>query len=82
MIELEATGLSVFNLLQGSITRLQREGALGPGDADRMAVTTWATLHGLAMLTLDGRTEVTGLSVEALVDGAVGLLLKGMEERS
>jgi AcrR family transcriptional regulator len=82
LVELDATALSVFTLLQGGIVRLQKAGALGPGDADRMAITAWATLHGLVMLSLDGRTEVTGLSVDELADGAVGLLLKGMGERS
>lgn len=43
-----------------------------------MAITAWATLHGLAMLALDGQTAVTGESVETLVAAATELLLKGM----
>jgi hypothetical protein len=43
-----------------------------------MAITAWATLHGLCMLLLDGQTAVTGRSSRTLIDGATDLLLAGM----
>lgn len=43
-----------------------------------MAITLWATLPGLEMLSLDGQTSVAGHSVDALVDAATALLLAGM----
>jgi AcrR family transcriptional regulator len=76
--ELGAAALGVFGLLRDGIARLQQGGALGPGDPGRMAITAWATLHGLAMLVLDGQTAATGQSADALVDAATGLLLAGM----
>ncbi len=76
--ELEGTALGVFGLLRGGIARLQQGGAIGKGDPGLMAITAWATLHGLVMLSLDGQTEVTGSSVDTLVDVTTGLLLAGM----
>jgi hypothetical protein len=43
-----------------------------------MAITAWATLHGLVMLSLDGQTAVTGRSVDTLVDAATSILLAGI----
>ncbi len=76
--QLDAAALGVFGLLRGGIARLQQAGAIGEGDPGLMAITAWATLHGLVMLSLDGQTAVTGRSVDTLVDAATGLLLAGM----
>ena len=76
--ELEGAALGVFDILRGGIARLQQRGLLGEGDAGTMAITAWATLHGLAMLSLDGQTERTGRGIEALTEGATELLLRGM----
>jgi AcrR family transcriptional regulator len=75
---LDAAAHGVFGLLRRGIAQLQAGGALGPGDPGQLAVTAWATLHGLAMLALDGQSAVTGQSPEALVDAATALLLAGM----
>lgn len=76
--QLEAAALGVFGLLRGGIVRLQQAGAIGEGDPGLMAITAWATLHGLVMLSLDGQTAVTGRSWDTLVDAATGLLIAGM----
>ena len=76
--QLHAAALGVFGLLRDGIARLQQGGVLGGGDPGLMAITAWATLHGLAMLSLDGQTGVTGHTVDALVDAATRLLLAGM----
>jgi AcrR family transcriptional regulator len=78
MPELEAAALGVFGLLRDGIARLQHGGLIGEGDPTLMAITTWATLHGLVMLLLDGQTAVTGRSIDTLVDAASSLLLAGM----
>ena len=79
--ELNETALSVFGLLREGIDRLQQGGALGEGDPSLMAISVWATLHGLVMLSLDGQAAVTGRSVDSLAEAATGLLLAGMGAR-
>ncbi|MDQ3698672.1 MAG: TetR/AcrR family transcriptional regulator [Gemmatimonadota bacterium] len=78
MPELQAAARGVFSLLSDGIARLQERGLIGAGDAMLMAITAWATLHGLVMLSLDGQTAVTGRSIGTLVEAASGLLLTGM----
>ncbi len=76
--QLEDVAVGVFNLLHDGIARLQHAGLLGAGDTALMAITAWATLHGLVMLSLDGQAAVTGRDLTELVDAATGHLLKGM----
>ena len=79
--EFDEAALSVFDLLRDAIARLQQGGVLGEGDPGLMSITVWATLHGLAMLALDGQTAVTSRSLDELADAAAGLLLAGMGAR-
>ena len=79
--ELNETALSVFGLLREGIARLQQGGALGGGDPGLMAISVWATLHGLVMLSLDGQAAVTGRSADSLTEAATELLLAGMGAR-
>ena len=46
-----------------------------------MAITAWATLHGLVALSLDGRIAATGRSIDTLVAAASDILLTGMGAR-
>jgi len=75
---LESTATGVFGFLRDGIARLQQAGALGSGDPALLAITAWSTLHGLAVLALDGQTAVTGRDLDALVNAATRLLLAGM----
>jgi AcrR family transcriptional regulator len=75
---LHAAALGVFRILRDGIARLQQGGAIGAGDPGTMAITAWATLHGLVMLSLDGQASVTGHSLSTLVDAGTELLLVGM----
>ena len=43
-----------FGLLVGAIVACQQEGAIRPGDSRALAITTWATTHGLVSLWMDG----------------------------
>jgi hypothetical protein len=51
------------------------------GDASAMALSAWALMHGLAMLTLDGQVTQAGgeLSPEALALTATSLMMFGMD---
>jgi AcrR family transcriptional regulator len=78
MPELDAAAYGAFEFLRAGIAGLQQAGLIGAGDPVLMAITAWATLHGLVMLSLDGQTAVTGRSVDTLVDAATSILLTGM----
>jgi AcrR family transcriptional regulator len=72
---------SVFALLRGGIAQLQERGMVRSGDASAMALSAWALMHGLAMLTLDGQVTQAGgeLSPEALALTATSLMMFGMD---
>jgi len=80
--ELRETGRGVLGFVSEGIRRLQEAGLVGPGDPWLMAVTTWSTLHGLVMLTLDGQTRGVAPSVEALLEEATRIMMFGMAGRT
>jgi AcrR family transcriptional regulator len=47
-------------LFRSLVESCQRVGALGPGDTRTFAMGVWATLHGAAMLFLDGQLGLAG----------------------
>lgn len=57
---------TVYGVLVGGIVECQREGSVTPGDSASLALTAWSTVHGLAVLILDGpEGEITGSAEEA-----------------
>jgi hypothetical protein len=46
-----------------------------------MAATTWAALHGLVMLALDGQWRGVDATTDAMVDGMAHRLTIGMAPR-
>lgn len=75
---LRAAGRSSLGFVAEGISQLQRAGLVGAGDPHMIAAATWATLHGLAMLTLDGQTTTVAPSVDALVEEATRIMMFGM----
>jgi AcrR family transcriptional regulator len=76
---LNDSSASVMDLLQGGIEQMQQAGVVRPGDAAVMALSAWALVHGLVMLTLDGQGSRTRQKpVETLVREATSLLMVGM----
>jgi AcrR family transcriptional regulator len=80
--ELRETARSVLGFVAEGIRQLQGAGLVGAGDPWLMAVTTWATLHGLVMLTLDGQTAGVAPNVDALVEEATRIMMFGMAGRT
>jgi AcrR family transcriptional regulator len=78
-----ASRQQVFQFLRDGIAMLQREHLVKAGDVHAMAITSWALVHGLVMLGLDGqvRSKATP-SAEALTLQATELLMFGMAEQS
>jgi AcrR family transcriptional regulator len=78
-LDLREAQESVYAFLRGGIMRTQALGLVRAGDPGTMAFTSWALLHGLVMLVLDGRMAKAGtLSAEELVVEATNLLMTGM----
>ena len=71
-----------FRLLSGGIQRCQERGLLEQGDPVLRGVTAWATLHGLALLVLDGQAAAPGRSIDEIVDASIETLLRGFGGRS
>ena len=78
---LRETGRGVLGFVAEGIRQAQGAGLVGPGDPWLMAVATWATLHGLVTLTLDGQTAGVAPSVDALVEEATRIMMFGMAAR-
>ncbi len=52
------------------------------GDAGLMAVALWASLHGLALLILDGQATTVTEDVDELVHATAQLLMFGLAPRA
>ena len=61
---------------------LQQAGLIGPGNPSSMAVVTWAMLHGLVMLSLDGVATAVAPPLAELVDDATRIMMFGMANRA
>ncbi len=71
---------SVFAFLRGGIAHLQERGMVRAGDASAMALSAWALMHGLTMLTLDGQVARAGETPpEELALTATNLMMFGMD---
>jgi len=77
-----AARLSVFELLRQGIVRLQQAGRVRPVDPTQMALSAWALVHGLAMLTLDGQVANSGgVPPREVARTATDLIMHGMAAR-
>jgi AcrR family transcriptional regulator len=69
----------VFTFLREGIAMLQRQRLVRDGDPLAMAYTTWALVHGLVMLAIDGQVRGKGApSTQQLTLTATELLMFGM----
>jgi AcrR family transcriptional regulator len=53
-LELEREGAAAFQALVDALVSLQQQGAVKPDPPLRLAQYIWATVHGIAMLAIDG----------------------------
>jgi AcrR family transcriptional regulator len=77
--EAPASRGKVFAFLREGISMLQRRSLVRDGDPQAMALTSWALVHGLVMLVLDG--QVTGKQAPTPVEltlHATELIMFGM----
>lgn len=79
---LRETGRGVLQFVAHGMAQLQKAGLIGPGDPMMLAVSTWSTLHGLAMLTLDGQVAGIAPNVDALVEESTRIMMFGLAGRT
>jgi AcrR family transcriptional regulator/uncharacterized protein YndB with AHSA1/START domain len=76
--ELVTEGQAAFQALVDALVALQRDGLMRPGDDSAlMATHVWALVHGIAMLSLDGKLRKPGL-VDALMQYSLDRLWTGI----
>jgi AcrR family transcriptional regulator len=80
--ELRDTGRAVLGFVAHGMGMLQQAGLIGPGDPHLMAVVTWAQLHGLAMLALDGQSTGVAPDIETQIMEATRIMMFGLAPRS
>ena len=69
-----------FRALLEEIETCQRVGVVRSGSSVDLALTAWATVHGLASLVLDGQLAIEGLrgrSARALIDAVLSVYFVG-----
>jgi hypothetical protein len=64
--ELADEGPRAFQTLVGAITELQQAGVARRDDPQQLAMFVWATVHGVAMLAIDGRLGSEAAAVDHL----------------
>jgi AcrR family transcriptional regulator len=65
--ELATEGAAAFQVLVDAIVAQQHDGLVRPDDPTELALFVWATVHGIAMLTIDGRIQHSRFGVEELI---------------
>jgi hypothetical protein len=76
---LSALRQQVYGQLEGALAALDREDLLSGADLRDIALTSWATVHGLASLLVDGQVhiDVAAKDMAALVDRVLAVQAEG-----
>ena len=77
---LSAAYAEAFGVLLGAVEDCQKAGIVRSGDARTLALTAWATVHGLAWLVVDGQLAIARVpgEVSAVARATVRVLFKGL----
>jgi hypothetical protein len=68
---LQADAAAAFQVLLDALSALQREGTVPATDLTLLAEFIWATVHGVAMLAIDGQLGPDAAAAQVLGDFAV-----------
>jgi AcrR family transcriptional regulator len=80
--ELKASGDTAFDGLKSIIEEGQSSGAFVKGDVEALALSAWATIHGLASLIISGNLEdILSISADTrqITDSVTSTMLDGLK---
>jgi AcrR family transcriptional regulator len=75
---LVAEATAAFQVLVGALATLQRTGLVRPDDTEELAHFIWATVHGVAMLAIDGQLGPDPSAADSLIGVAIERLRTGI----
>ncbi|HEY3821041.1 MAG TPA: TetR/AcrR family transcriptional regulator [Polyangiaceae bacterium] len=77
---LSAAYAEAFGVVLGAVEDAQKANVVRAGNARKLALTAWATVHGLAWLVVDGQLAIAGVEGEPgeVARAAVRVLFKGL----
>jgi AcrR family transcriptional regulator len=76
--ELAADAAAAYQVLVDALVSLQQSGLSGANDAQTLAPFIWATVHGVAMLSIDGQLGPDPAAADALTTVAIERLATGL----
>jgi len=76
--ELLTEAKGAFQLLVDALVSLQQQNRVRADDPLRLAQFVWATVHGVAMLAIDGQLQTQGAKVDDVVAYAVDRIRTGV----
>ena len=80
--ELKASGDTAFDGLKSIIEEGQSSGAFVKGEVEALALSAWATIHGLASLIISGNlADILSISVDTrqITDSVTSTMLDGLK---
>jgi AcrR family transcriptional regulator len=80
--ELAAEASAAFQVLVAALLTLQRDSLIRPDDTQELARFIWATVHGIAMLAIDGQLGPDPSVADALTQFAIERLHTGIAASS
>jgi AcrR family transcriptional regulator len=80
--ELAEVSRSALGFVRQGVEQLQAVGLIREGDPGLMAISLWASLHGLVLLILDGQAVTVTGDIDQLVGGTAELLMFGLAPRA
>jgi AcrR family transcriptional regulator len=80
--ELAQVSRSALGFVRQGVEQLQAVGLIRDGDPGLMAISLWASLHGLVLLILDGQAVTVTGDIDQLVGGTAELLMFGLAPRA
>lgn len=69
--DLRGTAESAFAVLVEALAELQHQGLVRAGHPQEMAVFVWASVHGFAMLAVDGQLAEHAPSLDGMTEGVI-----------
>lgn len=69
--DLRGTAESAFGVLVAAIAELQQQKRVRAGDPQPISLFVWASVHGLAMLAIDGQLSGPAVSLDAVIEATI-----------